>query len=75
MAQPAGTAMVLLDTQSGQYFELNASAAWMMDKLLDGQLPAAVARSASQHFAVSAEAAEADLQDLLERLKEMALLA
>lgn len=65
---------VLLDMNSGDYFALNPSGAWMLDALLEGDTIEGVAARASAHFEVSSEQAKADLTALVAEMSTRGLL-
>lgn len=65
---------VLLDMQSGDYFALNASGAWMLDALLEGDSLERVAERTSEQFEVELKQAESDLLALIEDMSARGLL-
>ena len=69
-----GEERVLLDMQSGDYFALNVSGAWMLDALLDGSSEAQVAARAAEHFEVDIERVLSDLQGLITEMRTRGLL-
>jgi hypothetical protein len=66
--------IVLLDEDSGQYWNLNLSAAQVLRLLLDGGTPGEAVRQLTERYAVDADGAGRDVNDLLERLHSAGLL-
>ena len=66
--------IVLLDEDSGQYWNLNPSAARVLRLLLDGGTPAEAARRLTEQYAVDADGAGRDVADLVERLRSADLV-
>ncbi len=65
---------VLLDMQTGDYFSLNASGAWMLGALLEGQSEAQVATLAAVHFDVDLAQVVSDLRGLIVEMCARGLL-
>ncbi len=74
MCQRTGDAMVLLDTEKGQYYELNDTACAAFLYVLDLQDPAAAAGRLAQDFDVSEAQAHTDVAALLEDLLNSGLV-
>ncbi|HWD45723.1 MAG TPA: lasso peptide biosynthesis PqqD family chaperone [Actinomycetota bacterium] len=66
--------IVLLDEDSGEYWNLNPSAARVLRLLLDGGTPAEAARRLTERYAVDADGAGRDVADLVERLRSAGLV-
>jgi coenzyme PQQ synthesis protein D (PqqD) len=60
--------IALLDEDSGQYWNLNPTAALVLRTLLDGGTPAQAARALTEQYAVDAETAGRDVQDVVDEL-------
>lgn len=72
--QRTGDAMVLLDSASGNYFELNDSAQTIFSALVDsGNVDTAVTELTRQ-FEIDGAQARSDVQSLLEALAEAGLI-
>jgi hypothetical protein len=57
--------MALLDEDSGQYWNLNPTAALALRMLLDGSTTAQTVQELTEQYAVDAETASQDVEDLL----------
>ncbi|MEM6937335.1 MAG: lasso peptide biosynthesis PqqD family chaperone [Pseudomonadota bacterium] len=68
MCQRTGDAMVLLDTQKGQYFELNDTACAAFLNLLEGKTLTGAAERLVEEFDVTEAQALKDVETLLEDL-------
>ncbi|HLU96318.1 MAG TPA: lasso peptide biosynthesis PqqD family chaperone [Thermobifida alba] len=66
--------MVLLDGRSGEYWELNDTAAQIVQRLLDGQAPADVVRFLVGEYEVEQAAAERDVAALVTGLLESGMV-
>jgi Coenzyme PQQ synthesis protein D (PqqD) len=66
--------MALLDEDSGQYWNLNPTAALAMRRLLDGGTTAQAARELTEQYAVDANTASQDIEDLLGELHSAGLV-
>lgn len=75
MVRRTGESMVLLDTESGQYYELNETAARILESMLEGDSADGICNRLAQSFEVDPDAVRADLGDLLEDLGQHGLLA
>jgi len=62
--------MVLLDGRSGEYWQLNDTAALIVQRLLDGHSPADVAQFLTSEYEVERTDAERDIAALVTSLKE-----
>ncbi len=58
-----GTA--LLDTDNGEYWNLNPTGALVLRTLLDGGTPRQAAKALTEQYAVDADAAGQDVEDLV----------
>lgn len=67
-----GTA--LLDEDSGQYWNLNPTGALILQTLLDGGTVDDAVRALAQEYAVDAEAASVDVQELVGELRSAGLV-
>jgi hypothetical protein len=65
---------VLLDERSGRYWQLNASGARVLQRLLAGDTPAEAGAAAANGARVPAERAEGDVRTLLEKLRHAGLV-
>lgn len=74
VAQAIGGEMVLLDTRSGRYYDLNASGTLMLEALLRSQSLAQAGAAVQARFAVSEAQVTADLHALIELLSARGLL-
>jgi Coenzyme PQQ synthesis protein D (PqqD) len=66
--------IMLLDEDSGQYWNLNPTAAVVLRTLLDGGTPARAAEELTGQYAVDADAASRDVQDLVGQLRSAGLV-
>ena len=66
--------MALLDEDSGQYFNLNPTAALALRTLLDGGTTAQAAKELTEQYAVDADTANKDVKDLLGELHSAGLV-
>jgi hypothetical protein len=66
--------MALLDEDSGQYWNLNPTAALALRTLLDGGTPAQAVQELTEQYAVDAETASQDVEDLLGELHSAGLV-
>lgn len=66
--------IVLLDEDSGQYWNLNPSAARVLRLLMDGGTSAEAVRQLTERYAVDADGAARDVADLVERLRSAGLV-
>ena len=65
---------VLLDEDSGQYWNLNPTAALVLRTLLDGGSPAEAVRQLTERYPVDAETAGADVRELVDGLRSAGLV-
>lgn len=61
--------LVLLDGDSGKYFDLNESGALVLRTLLSGRTAEQAAQALTQEYAVSLDEAARDVEDLLTHLR------
>ena len=66
--------MTLLDEDSGQYWTLNPTAALALRTLLKGGTAAKAARELTEQYAVDADTASRDVEDLVEELRTAGLV-
>ena len=66
--------MALLDEDSGQYWNLNPTAALALRTLLDGGTTAQAAKELTEQYAVDADTANKDVEDLLGELRSAGLV-
>jgi hypothetical protein len=66
--------MALLDEDSGQYWNLNPTAALALRMLLDGGTTAQAVQELTEQYAVDAETASQDVEDLLSELHAAGLV-
>jgi hypothetical protein len=66
--------MALLDEDSGQYWNLNPTAALALRTLLAGGTTAQAAKELTEQYAVDADTANKDVEDLLVELRSVGLL-
>jgi hypothetical protein len=66
--------MALLDEDSGQYWNLNPTAALALRTLLEGATAAQAAQELSEQYAVDADTANRDVEDLLGELRSAGLV-
>lgn len=74
LTQKLGAHLILMHIHNGQYFELNASGAMVLEALLAGADEIATAEQLCQQFEVDQVRAQADVLALLKNLTERALL-
>lgn len=65
---------VLLDEDSGQYWNLNPTAALVLRTLLEGGSPAEAVRRITERYSVDADRADRDVRELLDGLRSAGLL-
>jgi hypothetical protein len=66
--------MALLDEDSGQYWNLNPTAALALRTLLAGGTTAQAVREVTEQYAVDADTATQDINDLLGELRSAGLV-
>ena len=66
--------MALLDEDSGQYWNLNPTAALTLRMLLEGGTTAQAVQELTEQYAVDADTANRDLEDLLGELHSAGLV-
>lgn len=66
--------IVLLDQDSGEYWDLNPSAALVVRTLLGGSTPGRAAQALTDEYAVDADTASRDVEELLGGLREAGLV-
>ena len=66
--------IILLDEDSGQYWNLNPTAALALRTLLDGGSPAEAARQLTERYEVDAGTAGRDVQELVDGLRGAGLV-
>ena len=66
--------IALLDEDSGQYWNLNPTAALALRTLLDGGTTAQAAKELTEQYAVDADTATKDVEDLLVELRSVGLV-
>jgi Coenzyme PQQ synthesis protein D (PqqD) len=66
--------MALLDEDSGQYWNLNPTAALALRTLLDGGTTVQAVQELTEQFAVDADTASQDVEDLLGELHSAGLV-
>ena len=66
--------MALLDEDSGQYWNLNPTAALALRTLLDGGTTAQAVQELTEQYAVDADTASQDVEDLLGALRSAGLV-
>lgn len=71
---PVGYGAVLLDTASGDYWELNPVGQQILDKVLAGHPESAVSYALTHEYEITVAQAEQDLSALLASLTETGLL-
>jgi Coenzyme PQQ synthesis protein D (PqqD) len=64
----------LLDTDSGDYWTLNPTGALVLQTLLHGGTPGQAAKTLTEQYAVDADTASQDVQDLLGGLQAAGLV-
>jgi hypothetical protein len=60
--------VMLLDEASGQYWNLNPTAALVLRTLLDGGTPTQAVKELTEQYSVDADTASQDVQDLVGEL-------
>ncbi|MBB1252707.1 lasso peptide biosynthesis PqqD family chaperone [Streptomyces alkaliterrae] len=65
---------VILDEQSGQYWQMNSTAATALDILLDKGSVEAAATTLAESYDVDAEQARSDVESLLASLRSASLV-
>ena len=66
--------MALLDEDSGQYWNLNPTAGLALRRLLDGGTVAQAVQELTEEYAVDADTANRDVEDLLGELRSAGLV-
>ena len=66
--------MALLDEDTGQYWNLNPTAALALRTLLDGGTTAQAVQQLTEEYAVDAATANKDVEDLLGELRSVGLV-
>lgn len=66
--------VALLDEDSGKYWNLNPTAALALRTLLDGGTTAQAAKELTEQYAVDADTANKDVEDLLVELRSVGLV-
>jgi hypothetical protein len=66
--------MALLDEDSGQYWNLNPTAALALRTLLDGGTTAQAVQELTEQYAVDADTANRDVKDLVGELQSAGLV-
>ena len=66
--------LMLLDEDSGQYWNLNPTAAVVLRTLLDGGTPEQAVRELTDQYQVDAHTANRDVQDLVGELHSVGLV-
>jgi hypothetical protein len=66
--------IALLDEDSGQYWNLNPTAALVLRTLLDGGTPAEAVRQVTEQYAVDADTAGRDARELVDGLRSAGLV-
>jgi hypothetical protein len=66
--------IALLDEDSGQYWNLNPTAALALRTLLDGGTTAQAVQELTEQYAVDAEIAKRDVEDLVGELRSAGLM-
>ena len=66
--------IALLDEDSGQYWNLNPSGALTLRTLLEGGNPEQAVQALTEQYAVDADTAGRDVEDLLSELRSAGLL-
>jgi hypothetical protein len=67
-------AAVLLDEQTGRYWQLNHTGALILHALLDGNTPQQIAATLTNRFHVTPQHATTDVETLLAQLTHAALV-
>ena len=66
--------IALLDEDSGQYWNLNPTGALTLRTLLEGGTPEQAVQALTEQYAVDADTAGQDVEDLLSELRSAGLL-
>jgi hypothetical protein len=66
--------IVLLDEDSGEYWNLNPTGALVLRTLLDGGSTAEAARHLAEQYAIDSETARKDVEDLVGGLRSAGLV-
>jgi hypothetical protein len=66
--------MALLDEDSGQYWNLNPTASLALRRLLDGGTMAQAVQELTEEYAVDADTANRDVEELLGELRSAGLV-
>jgi hypothetical protein len=66
--------LMLLDEDSGQYWNLNPTGASVLRTLLDGGTPAQAALDLTEQFSVDAQSADTDVEMLVGDLRSAGLI-
>ena len=66
--------IMLLDEDSGQYWNLNPTAAQALRTLLSGSAPEQAARELAERYQVDAATADRDVRELLDDLRSAGLV-
>ena len=66
--------IALLDEDSGQYWNLNPTGALVLQTLLEGGSPEQAVRALTEQYAVDADTAGQDVQDLIRELQSAGLV-
>ncbi len=74
LMQKVSDEMVILDSQSGQYFTLNDSATEILEALSGGASVEQVVTQICANYDVSAQEAQADITAMIQTLLDKALL-
>jgi len=61
--------IVLLDGESGEYFDLNPTGAFVLRSLLSGASAGEAARALTEEYSVALDDAAQDVRELLEHLR------
>ena len=64
----------LFDTRSGGTYSLNASGAFVLEKMMKGLSPSSIAENMAESFVVAVEPAVRDISLFISRLKEFGLV-
>jgi hypothetical protein len=66
--------IALLDEHSGEYWNLNPTGALTLRTLLEGGTPEQAAQALTEQYAVDADTASQDVQDLMSELRAAGLV-